>query len=137
MSELFDDKSPEEHEDIEQAIHVLDPSGHINRGFNYFLRRLDEVRSMDDDDIPDDISDAWAFRDARYVAAVREYHDKFYEAVEAYAGVIASERAVDAIREVIRREISPMLIARNKIAAAPEITAADFTRPLDTTPTSE
>lgn len=128
MSERYDDKSPQEQEDLDNAMMRIDPAGHMRAGFLYFFPRLEEVRNMDEDEVPSDMSDAWVYKDHRFVEAMREAYEKFEEAAEALAIFTASERKVEEIRELIGHEVSRMLVARNQIASATTLTIADFDR---------
>lgn len=126
MAESFDQKTPQEQSDYHDAICRIDPSQFTLQSFVYFFRRLDEVRNMPEDEVPDDTSDAWVFKDPRYEVAFKEHHEKFLEAADALAMLIAAERDVYHVEKAIRRDVNPMLIARYRISQAADITTEDF-----------
>ena len=137
MTGSYEESSPQEEEDLRRAAKRIDPAGHALAEFSYFLQRLGEVRAMDEDEIPEDPSDAWVFKDPRYIGAVGEHHEAFDFAVKAVAHLFAAERAVNEIRTYIEGNVGRMQIARNQLAAAEIVTTADFELPGDTPPSDQ
>lgn len=127
MSEHAPDDSYSSSEDLSQKEHaaiLIDP-GHLTAtGFAKFFRTLERVRQADDEELPNDFSADWLYRNPQYVAARIAHKEAFDAAVVAVASMLEAETKVHTVERETRQELSGYFKARNELAGG--ISADDF-----------